>query len=107
MVIRLMKQRVVTHLSVCHVRVVAFDVEHITCGTFSSPSECVVLATSVLIDSVVHASCDACHSTLMTSVTAFWSCRTYAAGSQERLRKAGGIMPSGDASKGERVNTFK
>jgi len=39
MVILLMERRVVTHHSVRLVRVMAFDVEHITWGTFSSPSE--------------------------------------------------------------------
>ena len=52
MVIRLMK-----HHSVPLVRVIAFDVEQITCGTLSSPSEGVSRATSVFIDSVMHASC--------------------------------------------------
>ena len=68
MVIRLMEHPVVTHLSVRLVRVMASDVEHIACGTFSSPSEIVALPTSAFIDSVVHASCDACHSMLMTLV---------------------------------------
>ena len=39
MVILLMEHQVVTRHSVCLFLVVAFDVEHITCGTFSSPSE--------------------------------------------------------------------
>ena len=57
-----MEHRVVTYHSVRLVRVMALDVEHTTCGTFSSPSESVSLPTPVFIDSVVHASCDAGHS---------------------------------------------
>ena len=90
-----------------------FDVEHITCGTLSSRSEGVSPTTSVFIDSVMHASCyacnsmpiyDACHS-LSQHLSAFTegfvreSC-------EERLKTAGGLMPSGDASKGERVNAL-
>ena len=52
-----------------------FDVEHITCGTFPSLSEGVGLQASAFIDSVVHATCDACHSMLTTPVGAYWSCR--------------------------------
>ena len=53
-----------THHSVPLVRVMAFDVEQITCGTLSSPSEGVSPTTSVFIDSVMHASCYACNSVL-------------------------------------------
>ena len=71
MVIRLMGHRVVTFLSARLVRVMAFAVEHIICGTFSSPSEGVGLPRAAFIDSVVHATCDACHSVHFTLVTAF------------------------------------
>ena len=64
-----------THHSVPLVRVMAFDVEHITCGTFPSLSEGVGLPAAAFIDSVVHATCDACHSMLTTPVGACWSCR--------------------------------
>ena len=57
MVIRLMEQRVVTHRLG---RVMALDVEHITCGTFSSG---VGSPTSACIDCGTHASRDAGHST--------------------------------------------
>ena len=96
MVIQLMEHRVVTHLSVCVVRVMASDVEHNTCGTFSSPSECVASSTSVFIDSVAHASCDACHSMVMTPVTAFIgavvreSCDAMPSRPQERLKRREG-----------------
>ena len=49
----------VTHHPVCLVREVALDVEDITCGTFSSPSEGVGATTFVFIGCVVHVSCDA------------------------------------------------
>ena len=48
-----------THHSVRLVRVSASDVEHITCGTFSSPSEGVGATTFAFTGFVVHASCDA------------------------------------------------
>ena len=51
--------RVVTHHSVRLVGVMAFDVEHITCGTFSSG---VGSPTSACIDCGTHVSCDAGHS---------------------------------------------
>ena len=57
-VIRLMEHRVVTRHSVRLGRIMAFDVEHITCGTSSSPFESVASPTFAFIDSVVHASCD-------------------------------------------------
>ena len=57
--LRLMEQRVVIYYSVRLVRVMAFDVEHITCGTFPPG---VGLSTSACIDCGVHASCDAGHS---------------------------------------------
>ena len=60
MVILFMEQRVVTHHSVCLGHVMAFDVEHITCGTFS---EGVGSPTSACIDCGMHAICDAGHST--------------------------------------------
>ena len=60
MALRLMEQRVVTFYSVLLVRVMPFDVEHKTCGTFSPG---VGLPTSACIDCGVHASCDAGHST--------------------------------------------
>ena len=66
MIVLLTEQRAVTHHSVRLVRVMALDVEHIICGTFSSPSEGVSSPTPVFIDSVVHASCDARHSTPVT-----------------------------------------
>ena len=37
--VRFMEKRLVIHHSVRLVRVVALDVEQLTCGTFSSPSE--------------------------------------------------------------------
>ena len=116
-----------THHSVPLVRVMAFDVEHITCGTLSSPSEGVSPTTSVFIDSVMHASCYACNSMPMTLVILCLntsrrllkvSCAVHSfmlLKSQERLKrregqcpqvtpqKARGSMPSGDASKGRRV----
>ena len=64
MVTRLMEHRVVANLAVRLFRVMASAVEHITCETFSSPSEWVVSSTSVFIDNVMHASCDVCHSML-------------------------------------------
>ena len=54
--------------SVPLVRVMAFDVDHITCSTLSSPSEGVSPTTSVFIDSVMHASCYACNSMPVTLV---------------------------------------
>ena len=63
--------------SVRLVRVLASAVEHITCDAFSSPSECGLSSTSALIDSVAHASCDACHSMLITPVGVYWSCRAF------------------------------
>ena len=60
MALRLKEQRVDTYHSVRLVRVMAFDVEHITCGTFSPG---VGTSTSACIDCGVHASCDAVYST--------------------------------------------
>ena len=114
--IRMMEQRVVTHHSVRLVRVMAFDVEHITCGTLSSPSEGVSPTTSVFIDS-----CYACNPMPMTLVMLCLntsrrvlkvSCAVHSfmlLRSQGRLKrregqcpqvtpkKARGSMPSGDA----------
>ena len=59
----------VTHHSVCLVRVMAFDVEDITCGTFSSPIEGVEAPTFAFIGCVVHTSCDAGHSTFVNFMT--------------------------------------
>ena len=51
--------------------VMASDVEHIPCGTFSSPSEDVASTTSALVvDCVVHANCDIGH-TLHCQLSAF------------------------------------
>ena len=112
-----------THHSVPLVRVMAFDVEHITCGTLSSLSEGVSPTTSVFIDSVMHASCYACNSMPITLVILCLnasrrllkvSCAVHSfmlLRSQGRLKrrkgqcpqmtpkKAGGSMPSGDSSK--------
>ena len=71
-VIRLMEQRVVTYHSVRLVQVMAFDVEHITCGTFSPG---VGFPTSACIDCGVHASCDAGHSHALSLFRVYWRCR--------------------------------
>ena len=118
---------ITSHHSEPLVRVMAFDVEHITFGTFSSPSEGVSPTTSVFIDSVMHASCYACNSLPMTLVMLCLntsrrllkvSCAVHSfmlLRLQGRLtrregqcpqvtpKKAGRSMPSGNASKGGRV----